>query len=106
MREAGLGQPTPVDRFTSAGNISPYGVYDMAGNVWEWCLDRYVVDFYEDSPGVNPCCTKPEVHYDGYYALRGGSWYNGAERARCAARYDRFARMRRRHVGFRCARDG
>ena len=98
--------PTPVDHFTAAGNVSPYGVCDMVGNVWEGCQDRYVADDYAHSPRTNPVCTRPVVHYDGYYVLRCGSWYNGAERARCAARYERFAQMRRRHVGFRCARDG
>lgn len=105
-RDSGIGHPTPVDCFTAAGNVSPYGVCDMVGNVWEWCQDRYAADFYANSPHANPLCTKPTIHYDGHYLLRGGSWYSIAERARCAARYDRFAQMRRRHVGFRCARDG
>ncbi len=105
VAESGIGQPTDVDHFASAGNVSPYGVCDMVGNVWEWCLDRYVADYYEDCPRENPRCTKPEVHYDGYYVMRGGSWYNSGDHSRCAARYNRFAQMRRRHVGFRCAHD-
>ncbi len=105
-RESGVGHPTPVDQFTAAGNVSPYGVCDMVGNVWEWCLDRYDADYYVHSPRANPVCNKPVIHYDAHRVLRGGSWYNAADRARCTARYDRFPQMRRRHIGFRCARDG
>ena len=104
-RETGVGHPTPVDRYTDAGNVSPFGVCDMVGNVWEWCQDRYSDDYYTFSPQANPICTKPVVHYDAHNILRGGSWYSISERARCAARYDRFPQMHRRHIGFRCARD-
>lgn len=103
--ESGRGYPTPVTAFESAGNVSPYGVCDMVGNVWEWCLDRYDPNFYSDSPRENPCCTLPEIHYDGYYIVRGGSWYNRGDRIRCAARFDRFPQMQRRHIGFRCVKD-
>lgn len=105
-RESGIDHPAPVDQFTAAGNVSPYGVCDTVGNVWEWCQDRYDADYYAHSPRVNPVCNKPVIHYDAHRVLRGGSWYSGADRARCAARYDRFPQMRRRHIGFRCARDG
>ena len=99
--KAGVAIP-PLDR-TQTRQVTL--CEDMVGNVWEWCQDRYSDDFYTFSPQANPICTKPVVHYDAHNVLRGGSWYSIAERARCAARYDRFPQMQRRHIGFRCARD-
>ena len=103
--ERGTGRPVQIGQHAAAGNVSPYGVAEMVGNVWEWCLDRYDAEYYRDSPRENPRCTKPEVHYDGYYVVRGGSWLNRGDRVRCASRYDRFAQQGRRHIGFRCALD-
>ena len=78
--------------------ISPYGVYDMAGNVWEWTADRYDNDYYSVSPASNP--TGPA---DGTArVLRGGSWFFPVNYVRSASRgyYDPIEAND--EVGFRC----
>ena len=58
------------------------GVYDMSGNVWEWCHDRYSETYYSESPRDNPKGPSEGV----YRLLRGGSWNYGAIRSRVACR--------------------
>jgi formylglycine-generating enzyme required for sulfatase activity len=59
------------------GQKSPneLGIYDMTGNVWEWCSDWYGESYYNSSPGNNP--QGPDSGT--YRVIRGGSWLNYAE---------------------------
>jgi formylglycine-generating enzyme required for sulfatase activity len=81
---------------------SPYGIYDMAGNVWEWVSDWYDNDYYKQSPSESP--TGPST--GGFKVIRGGSWNTSARNLRAADRYFDPPSFRSQYVpGFRCAKN-
>ena len=65
------GSTTPVGSYPAGA--SPYGVLDMAGNVWEWCADWFGEAYYAKSPPKNP--TGPSS--GDTRVVRGGSWVDG-----------------------------
>jgi len=87
----------PVGSF-EAGK-SPYGIYDMAGNVWEWVGDWFDQDYYKASPSQNP--TGPPRGES--KVIRGGSWGSGPESLRSAVRETHVTSFRGFGTGFRCA---
>ena len=103
-------QPTPVGRFLP----NRYGVYDLAGNVREWCLDEYDATFYGVSPRENPIAGAETITdaLASYFTdvksprvLRGGSWRSSAEELRVAARPGQFPPTTTApDIGFRCVR--
>jgi len=92
-----IGDTTPV------GNYSPngYGLYDMAGNVWEWCADWWGADFYSSSPLDNPL--GPETGTD--RVVRGGSWGSLPSTLRVSLRTPSYPPHSDDNVGFRLASD-
>jgi len=78
---------------------SPYGVLDMAGNVWNWCRDWYDANYYANSPDHNP--TGPDS--GSIHVLRGGS-FNNLEGMRSSYRSDYYFTNGYDDRGFRCAR--
>ncbi|MCA9995425.1 MAG: formylglycine-generating enzyme family protein [Anaerolineales bacterium] len=92
----GSGSTRPVGQFSPQGD-SPFGCADMAGNVYDWCLSTYEPYPYRVEDGRNDRNRiKDRV-------VRGGSWDNNRNNARCASRNRVVPHFRSVNVGFRCA---
>lgn len=100
--EAGpfLNRPHAVGTYSANG----FGLYDMHGNVWEWCEDGFAPDTYAHfttEPTIDPCeKSTPE----GTRVLRGGSWFSDARSCRAATHGSRRPNDRDNYIGFRLAR--
>lgn len=74
---------TPVDKYPLGKSY--YGLYDMAGNTWEW--------------------TETQTDEKNYYIIKGGSWSDNEKTAQCFYKTSEFADKKYDNIGFRCAKD-
>ena len=96
------GQNDGYENTSPVGSYKPngLGLYDMTGNVWEWCSDWYDKDYYSNSPRKNPQGTSS----GSLHVFRGGSWYNESRNLRASDRYLIWPGLRYYFLGFRLAR--
>ena len=100
-----------VNDTTPVGKYPPnaYGLYDMVGNVWEWCLDAYDPEFYRKSEKINPISggkvTDNFLDVSTSRVFRGGSWANQSLFIRVDNRDAWLPDYSSIFVGFRCVKE-
>ncbi len=96
------GQFEDNTKYTApVGSYPPngYGLYDMAGNVWEWVNDWYGEGYYQEAPSKNP----HGPHFGFSKIVRGGSWINAPDFLRSTFRNWSDPASQTNYFGFRCA---
>jgi formylglycine-generating enzyme required for sulfatase activity len=98
----GYTMSAPVGSYPKTA--TPYGAYDMTGNVWEWVSDWYIDDYYSRSPVTNP----PGPDHGAELVARGGGFFSSPAGSSVANRTHDMLRSSPRHryaIGVRCAMD-
>ncbi len=108
----GDAEPGPYLRHTAKVGSYPanaFGLYDMHGNVSEWCADWYAPEAYDENAQIDPrgppVGTFPDDFGNFYLVVRGGSWLDDARACRSAYRQRAMHKNRYPWIGFRVACD-
>jgi formylglycine-generating enzyme required for sulfatase activity len=100
LGDDGARYTAPVNQFKR--DVSPYGVYDLAGNAMEWVADWFNQDSYRILPVSNP----QGVSEGESRVIRGASWNDSIKRAQTSIRFKMYPEYRDVTIGFRCAKSG
>jgi formylglycine-generating enzyme required for sulfatase activity len=112
---SGTGGKDKWDSASPVGSFAPngYSLFDMAGNLWEWCADEYDSSYYSKSPKNNPkgpgvvitFKNNDFINVTTRRVLRGGSWIFNPDFLRCAYRSRDVSIYSSGSVGFRCSQE-
>ena len=99
LKEHGWHERKPDEGTQPVGQRkpNPWGLYDMHGNIWEWCAEWYDAAYYTGSPTENP----PGAASGTHGVVRGGAWHESASRCRAAARNRNAPELENLYIGFR-----
>jgi formylglycine-generating enzyme required for sulfatase activity len=93
--------PPIISVFKYENAVSPYGIFQMVGNVAEWVADWYDKDYYKSAPDRNPKGPEKGSHK----GFRGGGWIDSTPTVRVSQRNGTDPKTSMNWLGFRCARD-